>query len=185
MCLDYRLFLVLLLVIPACQLDTDDSSTAGRCRVIIEGNDANWPQSSIDLEDDMLRELNARRAAGAVCGGETMPPVPALASHEKIRVAARLHSADMADRNYFDHDSFDGCEFDERMEWAGYTIKRVAAENIQAGSPTAVDAVDNLMGSPSHCMNIMNGQFELVGIGYASSSSSGYGHYWTQDFAGE
>jgi uncharacterized protein YkwD len=30
----------------------------------------------------------------------------------------------------------------------------------------------------------MSGSFKAVGVGYAYSASSTYGHYWTQDFGG-
>ena len=40
------------------------------------------------------------------------------------------------------------------------------------------------MGSTGHCKNIMNGSFADIGVGYAFTSGSTYGHYWTQSFGG-
>jgi uncharacterized protein YkwD len=40
------------------------------------------------------------------------------------------------------------------------------------------------MGSAGHCANIMNPSFRAIGVGYAFSAASNYGHYWTQSFGG-
>ncbi len=47
---------------------------------------------------------------------------------------------------------------------------------------TAQKAIDSWMNSPNHCRNIMNPQFEDVGLAVVYEPSSTYHYYWTQDF---
>ena len=39
------------------------------------------------------------------------------------------------------------------------------------------------MGSDGHCANILNPNYNLLGVGYANVSGSSMTHYWTQVFA--
>jgi len=143
-----------------------------------------WDPTWSQLEMDMLDEVNRNRSAGAICGGDPYPAVPPLEMNEIARVAARLHSLDMAEQNFFEHDNLDGLDPFERMENAGYQGADPWGENIQAGSGTAADAVASLMTSPGHCRNIMDPDYTVIGLGYAYGDASDYGHYWTQCFGG-
>ena len=142
-----------------------------------------WPDDWASLEQQMLTEVNNWRATGVTCGETSYPPRPALEMDETIRIAARLHSKDMGDQNYFEHDSLDGREFDDRMTDVGFRGASPWGENIQAGSSTAADSTQRLINSEGHCHNIMSIDYRTVGIGYAFVPGSEYGHYWTQDFA--
>ena len=170
-----------------------------------------WDPLWSQLEVDMLDEVNRNRAQGAdcepgvccvdhVCGaspcqsdsdcsgqetcGDYFPAVPPLEMNEVARVAARLHSLDMAEKNFFEHDNLEGLDPFERMENAGYQGADPWGENIQAGSSTAMDSVASLMTSPGHCRNIMDPEYAVIGLGYAYTDTSDYGHYWTQCFGG-
>ena len=99
-----------------------------------------------------------------------------------LRQAARCHSLDMAQHNYFSHDSQDGRNPFTRMMDAGYTPWTFLGENIAAGQPTPTDAVTSWMNSEGHCNNIMADGFADTGIGYAFAQSADFDHYWTQDF---
>jgi uncharacterized protein YkwD len=96
-----------------------------------------------------------------------------------LRRAARLHSADMAENNYFDHNSQDGRSPWQRMGEAGYT-GQPAAENIAAGNRTAAATFEQWRQSDGHCRNMMAQNANEIGIGYAEGGS--YGAYWTQTF---
>lgn len=140
------------------------------------------------VEAEVLRLTNLQRAAGYTCTdtttGETAvkPPVPALTWNAQLASAARLHSSDMATKNYFSHTSADGTTFDQRISRTGYAW-RAAGENIAAGYSTPAAVVEGWMKSFGHCENIMSGDFTELGIGYAYQASSDYDRYWTQDFA--
>jgi uncharacterized protein YkwD len=142
---------------------------------------ATWPSTAANLESQVLTLVNQKRASGATCGGVVKPPVPALTLDTKLRCAARKHSKDMGDMNFFSHTGSNGSTPWQRITSAGYTYT-AAAENIAAGNATASSVVDGWMASTGHCNNIMNGNLKHLGVGYYSRSGSSYTHYWTQDF---
>lgn len=143
-----------------------------------------WPSDWASREEQMLSEVNRWRALGAMCDEDEYPPVDPLEMDEIIRVAARAHSKDMGDQNYFEHDGLDGREFSDRMADVGYRGAGPWGENIQAGSSTAAESTQRLINSPGHCRNIMSPEYTVLGVGYAFNPNSEYGHYWTQDFGG-
>lgn len=143
-----------------------------------------WPATNASLEDQVLAEVNARRAVGAVCGDKTFGPAPPLGNHTALRVAARGHSKDMATRNYFDHTNPEGKGPKERIMAAGWLNPGYSGENIAAGNGTASATVQQWMKSPGHCENIMDKDFKYLGVGYFANPSAKYQHYWTQNFGG-
>jgi uncharacterized protein YkwD len=143
-----------------------------------------WSPASAALEDQVLAEVNMRRAQGAICGAKSMPPAPPLANHTALRTAARGHSKDMATRNYFDHTSPEGKGPKDRIMAAGWLNAGYSGENIAAGNGTASATVQQWMKSPGHCENIMDKDFKVLGVGYFANPSAKYQHYWTQNFGG-
>jgi len=100
---------------------------------------------------------------------------------DALGTAARGHSSDMAQLNYFSHTSRDGREFYQRITAAGYPYS-TCGENIAAGYSSPQAVMNGWMNSPGHRANILNSAFCDLGVGYAFGSTSTYGHYWTQDF---
>jgi len=100
---------------------------------------------------------------------------------DALGAAARGHSADMAQLNYFSHTSLDGRLFYQRITAAGYAYS-TCGENIAAGYSNAQAVMNGWMNSPGHRANILGSGFCDIGVGYAYGSASTYGHYWTQDF---
>ncbi len=133
------------------------------------------------FECEIVRLVNEHRAAGADCGGQAYGAVPALTMNVQLRQAARAHGEDMAQNNYFSHDSQDGRSPRDRISAAGYD-GRTWGENIAAGSSTPAGTMDQWMNSPGHCSNIMNPSFTEIGVGYSNGPGSTYRHYWVQVF---
>ena len=113
--------------------------------------------------------------------------LPRLCVHPALQRAARAHSLDMINRDYFSHNTKgSGKTFDVRIKEAGYRY-RSAAENI-AGGPGAQGSVDSIfrawMNSSGHRSNILDRRFREVGIGAATGNWSGTDGYtmWTADF---
>jgi uncharacterized protein YkwD len=140
-----------------------------------------WDPEYAAMEEEIVVLVNQYRAQGANCGGDEMPPVGPLTMDPNLQCAARVHSMDMADRDFFDHDNPDGDGPSERMEAAGYD-GRGWGENIAAGRETAEETMEQWMDSPGHCSNIMTEGFTLIGVGYYPGGE--YGHLWTQTFGG-
>ncbi|HJL14448.1 MAG TPA: CAP domain-containing protein [Sandaracinaceae bacterium LLY-WYZ-13_1] len=161
------------------RIDCDDPDCFS---VECSGGD-DWPEAWQALEWEVLEIVNRRRAEGAVCGGEELGPAPPLEMDAVIREAARKHSVDMGEQDYFEHESLDGRTFADRMREEGFMGASPWGENIAAGSPTAERVMEGWMDSPGHCRNIMNPAYRVIGIGYAEAEGSTFGRYWTQNFA--
>ncbi|MBX3249072.1 MAG: CAP domain-containing protein [Myxococcales bacterium] len=160
-------------------VDCDDPDCALAC-----GPAATWPDAWSRFEEAALAETNRYRAMGASCAGDTFPPAPALEMNETLRIAARLHSSDMGERRYFEHENPDGLDPFDRIRAIGFEGAQPWGENIAAGQRTPEEVVAGWMESPGHCRNIMNAQFRVIGLGYARVDGSPFGHYWTQKFGG-
>lgn len=93
----------------------------------------------------------------------------------RLDAAARLHSEDMAARNFFAHDTPEGLTPTDRAKAQGY--KTGVGENIAAGYPTARAVMIGWMASTGHCQNIL-GEGRDVGVGTAPAPRPNY----TQDF---
>ncbi|KFE63968.1 CAP domain-containing protein [Hyalangium minutum] len=166
----------------AVQVQREQSSVERELTALAYCDDvATWPTAYTDLENQVLTLVNQKRAAGATCGGVYNPPVAALTLDTKLRCAARKHSKDMGDKNFFSHTGSNGSTPWQRITSAGYSYTG-AGENIAAGHATALAVVNGWMASTGHCTNIMNGTFKHLGVGYYPRSGSTYTHYWTQDF---
>ncbi|MCA9690578.1 MAG: CAP domain-containing protein [Myxococcales bacterium] len=132
------------------------------------------------LEEQMVPLVNERRAQGANCGSKgSFGPAPPLTVHPALRCAARKHSKDMADNNFFDHTNLMGESPGDRIDQTGYNWSTYG-ENIAAGNATAAATLNQWMGSDGHCANIMNPSFEHIGVGYHPGGQ--WGHLWTQVF---
>ncbi|WP_162795097.1 CAP domain-containing protein [Nonomuraea lactucae] len=123
-------------------------------------------------ENEVVRLTNAERAKGGC---------QPLKADAQLRKAAFGHSSDMATQNYFSHTSKDGRTFMERIRGAGFTGGSAFAENIAMGYPNPAAVVVGWMKSSGHRANIMNCNYNLIGVGAAKNSKGQI--YWTQNFA--
>ncbi len=108
--------------------------------------------------------------------------VAALECNDSLSQAARNHSADMAEQNYFSHVSKDGRTFVQRILASGYSCS-AAGENIAEGYSSADAVMQGWMSSSGHRANILNPGYCDIGVGYATHVNSGNVPFWTQDFA--
>ena len=125
--------------------------------------------------NEILEIMNTHRANGATCGNNSKDPVPALVWSVELEQAALNHSQDMFQKDYFSHTSKDGTEPDERIAATGYSFS-TWGENIAQGQDTEIIVMKSWMNSTGHCNNIMNPNFEEVGVAKS-------GDYWVQVFA--
>ncbi|MER7006490.1 CAP domain-containing protein [Dactylosporangium sp. NPDC000555] len=130
---------------------------------------ATAPAGNSAYEAQVLAIVNVERAK-AGC--------QPLADNAKLRAAAYKHSADMATRNYFSHDTPEGVSFATRITNEGYRWSN-AAENIAKGQRTPEDVMNAWMNSPGHRANILNCKLKDLGVGLAYQGKS---PIWTQDF---
>ena len=110
--------------------------------------------------------------------------LPALKVNPNLDTAAQNHSRNMADQDFFSHTGKDGSSPTNRVQSIGYN--GVAGENIAAGSATPEDVLAQWMNSPGHRANILNADYQEIGVGYYflanDTGSVNYNRYWTQVF---
>ncbi|AEH61006.1 SCP-like extracellular [Methanosalsum zhilinae DSM 4017] len=107
-------------------------------------------------QQQMLDLINSERAENGL---------DPLVFNPLLNEVATEHSKEMIEKNYFSHSSFNGDSFWKRLQNAGYSTNK-CAENIAMRMPPNVDkAHQSLMASSGHRKNILNPDFNEVGIG--------------------
>lgn len=103
----------------------------------------------------------------------------ALTLSDKLTNIATVKAQDMADKGYFDHTSPTyGSPFDMLQRFG---VKYSSAgENIAAGQKSAQEVMNSWMNSSGHRANILNANYEQIGIGYVTGGK--WGTYWVQLF---
>jgi hypothetical protein len=117
-----------------------------------------------------------------------------LAMNETLLGTARAHSQDMIDRDYFAHDTPEGVTPFQRMTNAGYNFT-TAGENIALTTSSnpitnqnTIDLhqflfVDLNFPGRGHRVNILNGDYQEIGVGQATGNFQGSnGSALTEDF---
>ena len=95
----------------------------------------------------------------------------ALRQERRLELAAQRHAADMVSRRFFDHDTPEGTDPQQRMLAAGYrSDNAITGENIawatgDKSSPAGI--VDVWMHSAPHREDILRPEFVEVGVGVA------------------
>ena len=112
--------------------------------------------------------------------------LPAFCVHPALQKAAKAHSKEMIDMDYFSHNSFDGESISDRLTRYGYDWS-ACAENIawgtgSKGSPAYI--FQSWMDSSGHQANILNSGYKEIGIGAARGTYQAYSdaRMWTVDF---
>lgn len=103
----------------------------------------------------------------------------ALTWDEATRVTARDHSTDMATHNYFSHTNRQGKSPFERMEEDDIAYL-MAGENLAMGQLSSIFAHEGLMNSLGHRENILQKEFDHLGVGVAFNQEST--PYYTENF---
>jgi uncharacterized protein YkwD len=120
------------------------------------------PEQLAETRTAILCLLNRERARHGLT---------ALQSSRLLQLASQRHSDDMAERNYFEHDTPEGLDSAARIVSVGYPrVGMWFGENLYWGEETKatpVKAVEGWMHSPGHRANILRPEFAEVGVGVA------------------
>ena len=173
-----------------CYCDTEDTDGCeARCgprgERVQDLDQSTWPGEWTDFEDEVIVLVNEARAQGGCCGSYgCFGSTPPLSRDDRLRSSAREHALDMAEQNYFSHDSLDGREASDRIQEALYRGCAIA-ENIAAGARTPQEVMQGWLDSPGHCNNLLSDEIDLqrIGVGYAEGDGD-YPTYWVQNFGG-
>ena len=129
---------------------------------------------NINLSADEKRMLDLHEKARADKG------LPKFCVHPDLQKAARAHSKEMIDKDFFKHGNVGS-----RLKHFGYGW-RTYGENIlyDPGSPDTTESLFKLwMKSSGHKANILNKNFREIGIGASTGNyKGGKATMWTTDF---
>ncbi len=154
---------------PSSQPNAPDFSGCGGINQLVVN--AAYEQEVVDL-------VNLERAKRG------LPPYKRVTALDE---AARYHSADLGQDNYFEHDSYDRSGGDLVFVCGTWTrigkyYTGAMGENIAAGQSSPESVLFSWMNSTGHRNNILSTNNWEIGVGYATTSGSDYPRYWTQDF---
>lgn len=124
---------------------------------------SDWMVSTI-LPAVIVTETNKERASDAL---------PPLVRNATLDAAAKLKAEHMAKNEYFAHYSPDGVSPWYWFGQAGYNFVH-AGENLAIHFTDSSEVVEAWMNSPTHRANIMNGNYQEIGIGTATGEYEGY-----------
>lgn len=132
-------------------------------------------QDTSAMEQELIRLVNQERAKAGV---------PALRVDDQLTAAARAHSERMAQHKTLAHTVDGEPELSQRITATGLRFNAVA-ENVSLvepsdATPPAAEAHAGLMSSPPHRANILNPDYNSVGIGVVRQGNT---YYTTEDFA--
>lgn len=139
---------------------------------IEHGEDKVEQSAPSEQAEQVLKLVNAERAKAGL---------QPLKMSEELRSIANLKAKDMAEKGYFVHNSPTyGSPF-QMLQRFGVHYS-AAGENIAAGQRTPEEVMNSWMNSSGHRANILNANFDTLGVGVYTGGS--YGIYWTQLFTG-
>ncbi|MBN2448413.1 MAG: hypothetical protein JXO22_16925 [Phycisphaerae bacterium] len=123
-----------------------------------------WRQDILDL-------VNAERISRGLSR---------LKRNATLEAQADAYACEMISYGFFDHvNPVTGSTLDVRAEEFGYDFQFIG-ENLAAGQETPEAAMEDWMDSPGHRANILEPDFEELGVGIRVGGT--YGYYWVQEF---
>lgn len=148
----------------------DESAGVHTDEPSVEDNIAEGRQAESTQAHEILKLVNQERQKAGV---------PALSLSDKLTKVANTKAKDMADKNYFSHDSPTyGSPF-QMLQQFGVSYS-YAGENIAAGQKTAAEVMDSWMNSSGHRANILNKNYTQLGVGFYLGGQ--YDTEWVQLF---
>jgi len=151
---------------------------------------AEWDPSQVKLEKEIRELVNKLRAQGGACGAEgAFDPGKPLRMNPILRCAARNHSQDLFQRDFFSHVNPSGQNELARILEAGKGADSNqgdirftgTGENLAMGFSSVKEAIEKLLTSDDHCANLFNPNFTEIGVGYHPGGAKG--PLLTVDFA--
>lgn len=169
----YTLSLLIPFVLTACNTSITSNDNAN-------ANNSLSCEVDSELKQQMLTLVNNARTQDRSCNGQLFNATTAVTWNDKLAVAAKVHSDDMATNNFFAHQGSNSLEVGGRVQIAGYTFITVG-ENLYAGAANSAEAIEGLLNSTTgHCENIMDPNFKEMGVACTRVADTEFGTYYTQ-----
>lgn len=107
--------------------------------------------------------------------------IPLLSWSSTAAKAARKHSIDMAKQGYFDHYNLNGKSPGDRLREEGINYSNIG-ENIITGYGGAIISTHAWYNTPEHRENILNKNYNSLGVGFTYQEDRNFKTYITQKF---
>ena len=159
---------------PRDEVELPDGSTGASTNESGTGDsaakDSKVTQAEMTQAEAVLKLVNQERKKAGV---------QPLTLSDKLTSIANTKAKDMADKNYFSHQSPTyGSPFDMLKQFGvSYSY---AGENIAAGQKSAEEVMNSWMNSSGHRQNILNKNYTQIGVGFYRGGE--YGTEWVQLF---
>ena len=127
-------------------------------------------QAETSIPDALLTLVNAERQRAGVA--------PLRLNHT-LATAAQRHADDMAATRNLSHQGSDGSTLRSRIDDTDYGWMAIG-ENVAMGQTSPEAVMRSWMNSAGHRRNILNPDFQELGVGYAEGGGR---PYWVQVFA--
>ena len=121
--------------------------------------------------------LNHGKPCPARCRNRALSP---LYFNLALQATAQQHSDDMASVDRLSHTGTDGSQFWERMQSNGYLLSAGAENVLSRGDSNPESAFQQWFNSEPHRLNMLNTDYQKVGIAYARAESGRF--YFTMVF---
>ncbi|MFJ7772886.1 CAP domain-containing protein [Streptomyces sp. NPDC097107] len=138
------------------------------------GKEPDQPSAPAAVSDEAVAQAQVLKLVNDERAKVGCSPV---AANSALRELAEDFSQAMAEQGFFDHTDPSGATPWDRAEAAG--ISSLGGENIARGQADAQAVMDAWMDSPGHKANILNCDFQTLGVGVHFGSG---GPWWTQNF---
>lgn len=138
------------------------------CEPVAEGE---WPDPWAEAEHEVVARINELRARGGRCGALQFSPAPPLRMQPALRCAARLHTADMIEREYVSSVDPDGLGVGSRLAGLEYNaatfaeVVAVVTEDAVDELDDAADVVTAWRDNPTSCWQLYARELTDVGVG--------------------
>ncbi|MEB3885987.1 CAP domain-containing protein [Lyngbya sp. CCY1209] len=144
--------------------------------VIVDNGGPTEPPTGTSFPEQVIELTNNFRAQNGLSPLEFDP---------QLATAAQTHTENMAFQDFFSHTGADGSDVGDRVTNTGYNYSTVG-ENIGAGYQTPEAVVQGWIESPGHRANLLNPDFQEIGVGYflleEDTGNENWNYYWTQVF---
>lgn len=127
-------------------------------------------QAQPSIADALLTLVNAERQRAGVAP---------LRLNNNLATAAQRHAQDMAATRTLSHQGSDGSTLRSRIDGTNYGWMAIG-ENVAMGQTSPEAVMRSWMNSAGHRRNILNPNFQELGVGYAEGGGR---PYWVQVFA--
>lgn len=152
-----------------------DSAIGGR-----DTPDGSGQESGTETDDpDTAQDSSASQVISLVNLERAAQGLPAMKTNDRLQQAAQARAQEIA--QVFSHNRPDGTSCFTVLTEYGVSGFFTAGENIAAGQSTPEQVMNDWMNSSGHRANILNGDFDTIGVGCAKTGS---GIYWVQLFIG-